>query len=120
VSNAAIMGLVLFAVLLASGQVLFKLAARQAPVVRQFSDLGGLLVSHWLWLALVLYGLATILWVLLLQRVPLSRAYPFAALGFVLVPAAGVLIFAERVSTAYVIGTAMIIGGIFITSGVAK
>ena len=113
-------GLILFSVLLASGQVLFKLAARQAPVVHRFSDLCGLLLSRWLWLALLLYGLATVLWVLLLQRVPLSRAYPFAALGFVLVPAAGVLVFAERVSTAYIIGTAMIVGGIFITSGVMK
>lgn len=113
-------GLVLFAVLLATGQVLFKLAARQAPVVRQLSDLWGLFQSHWLWLALFLYGLATVLWVLLLQRVPLSRAYPFAALGFVLVPAAGVFIFAEKVSALYIVGTAMIIVGIFITSGVAK
>ena len=62
--------------------------------------------------ALFVYGTATLLWIVLLQRVPLSRAYPFAALGFVLVPLASAWLFGERISVPYVLGAAFVIVGI--------
>jgi len=107
---------VAFAVLLAIGQILFKNAALSMPVVRNFSDVPVLLQVPSLWLALILYGGATLLWIYLLQTIPLSRAYPFAALGFVLVPAAGVLLFGEKISVSYLIGAAFIISGVLITA----
>lgn len=112
-------GLVLFGVLLAVGQILFKLAGRDANLVRSWMDLGGLFTTPWMWMALAVYGCATVLWVLLLQRVPLSRAYPFAALGFVLVPAAASWLFAERLSFTYLVGAALVVVGI-ITIGLAE
>jgi drug/metabolite transporter (DMT)-like permease len=111
-----LIGLCLFGLLLASGQVLFKLAGRDTAVIRQWSDLPGLFGSHWLWVALIVYGIATLLWVVLLQRVPLSKAYPFAALGFVLVPAAAWWLFGERITPHYLVGAALIVTGIITIS----
>ena len=51
-----------------------------------------------MWVAVALYAAATLLWVRILTTVPLSRAYPFVALAFVLVPAAGYLFFHEAIS----------------------
>lgn len=107
-----LIGLCLFGVLLASGQVLFKVAGREANLIRHWSEIVDLIMTPWLWAALIVYGIATLLWVILLQRVPLSRAYPFAALGFVLVPAAASWLFGERITLQYVFGATLIVVGI--------
>ena len=62
------------------------------------------------------YAAATLLWVRILMTVPLSRAYPFVALAFVLVPAAGYVFFHESVSLRYAAGTALIIAGVIVAA----
>lgn len=111
-SMANMLGLSAFALILGAGQLLFKAAADRAPVLTGWADLPSLLGQPLLWLALVLYGLATLLWIYLLQRVPLSQAYPFAALAFVLVPLGAAALFGERLSSAQIFGSALIVAGI--------
>lgn len=101
--------LILFSIMLATGQILFKKAAL---VSNESAGIFGL-INIWLIVALGLYAIATILWVWLLKVVPLSFAYPFAALGFVLVPLAAVCLFGETLSIKYIIGSLLIISGIF-------
>jgi multidrug transporter EmrE-like cation transporter len=60
-------------------------------------------------------GGTTLLW-MLLQRVPLSRAYPFATPGFVLVPTASAWLFGERITGSYVLGATCVVVGIVIIS----
>lgn len=105
-----------FSLLLASGQILFRRAAGAAPELAGLSGLLGLLRLPSFWLALLLYGTATLLWLHVLRVLPLSRAYPFAALGFVLVPVAGVVFFRETISKVYVLGMLLILGGIMVIS----
>lgn len=105
-----------FALLLAAGQILFKSAALSLPTIWTLGDLTSTMRIPALWLAILVYGAATVLWIYLLKTVPLSRAYPFAALGFVLVPAAGVLLFNEKVGLSYVGGAALIVSGLLITA----
>ena len=109
------LGLAGFALILAVGQLLFKLTAERSPIIERFADLRHLLSDPMLWLALVLYGLATLLWVFLLQRVPLSYAYPFAALAFVLVPFGAAAFFGERLSGGVWVGTTLIVVGVCVT-----
>ena len=59
---------------------------------------------------------ATLLWVRILTTVPLSRAYPFVALAFVLVPAAGYLFFNESITLRYATGTALIVIGVAVAA----
>ena len=61
---------------------------------------------------LAAYGASALLWLRVLATVPLSQAYPFVALGFVLTFAAGVLIFGEPVTPTRVLGTALILAGV--------
>lgn len=103
------------ATILAAGQLLFKLTATRSPTVAQFSDLRHLLYDPLLWLALLLYAVATVLWIFLLQRVALMHAYPFAALAFVLVPIGASVFFGERLSPGIILGTALIVIGICVT-----
>ena len=95
--------------------MLFKqvgLSIRGQPLI------DGLLLSTrqpGLYAALVLYGLATALWVWILSRVPLSTAYPWVAMGVIVVPILSWWVFDERLSATFWMGVAFIVVGIAIT-----
>jgi len=62
--------------------------------------------------ALALYGVTTIAWVWVLQKIELGRAYPLMALAFVLVPIGSHVFLGERFQPQYFIGVALIMAGI--------
>lgn len=111
-SSVHIFQLLAFSLLLALGQMLFKVAASMLPPLSTLAGIMALSVNPWFYLALALYGSATLLWILILQDVPLSLAYPFVALGFVIIPLASFLIFKEPLNIYYGLGVACIIGGL--------
>ena len=102
---------------LAIGQLLFK------TVGLRLGDKGFLTLLHdrqtlMIFLtSLALYGVATFGWIWGLRQVPLSTAYLFMSLGFVLVPLAAYLVFGEPISTRFILGTALIIIGIVVAAG---
>lgn len=110
--NAILLALNVLA--LSIGQVLFKLAARAidgaAPLWRQLA------LNPYLVAALVLYGLATALWVALLRQVPLHVAYPFVALAFFLVPVMAHLVLGEPLRWQTLAGAAVIFVGVWVSS----
>lgn len=107
--------LTVFGLVMAAGQLLFKRAANVVSG-RPVQDMAtGLLTTPSLWAALALYGAATLLWIWLLTRVPLSQAYPFVALGMILVPLASVLVYGERVGPMFWVGTVLVAAGIVLT-----
>jgi len=104
--------LVCFSVLLACGQILFKVAASSLPPLNSVASLTSLFVNPWIYFAVLLYGAATLLWIFILQQVPLSSAYPFVALGFVIIPLASWVIFKEPLNLFYCMGVALVIAGL--------
>ena len=111
--------LLCFPVAMAAGQILFKRAAMQVTQGPGSSWLFEVVRSPKMWVAVALYAAATLLWIRILTTVPLSRAYPFAALAFVLVPAAAYLFFQEPITLRYAVGTALIVLGVAIAAGSA-
>ena len=75
------------------------------------AELGGLLSSPLVLAGLATYGFGAILWLFVLARAPLSLAYPFVGLGFILTMLAGLLVLGEHLSAARIVGTLMIAGG---------
>ena len=67
-----------------------------------------------LFTAFALYGITTIAWVWVLQKIDLGKAYPLMAMAFVLVPIGSHFVFGERFSVQYFIGVALIMGGIVV------
>jgi len=108
--------LTLFPLLLAVGQVLFKRAAGQASGSSGMAWALELARLPAMWMAFVLYCVATLLWVRILAEVPLGRAYPFMALAFIVVPAGGYLFFNEAVTLQQVLGTVLIIIGVIVVA----
>jgi undecaprenyl phosphate-alpha-L-ara4N flippase subunit ArnE len=100
--------------LLTVGQMLFKVAAMQWRIdgwswvtLRTF-------LSPSLLLALIVYALATVLWVFILRSVPLTAAFPLYALVFIVVPLAAHFSLGEAVSWNTFIGGAIIVLGVAI------
>ncbi|ALX86611.1 4-amino-4-deoxy-L-arabinose-phospho-UDP flippase [Achromobacter denitrificans] len=96
---------------MATGQILFKVSASAWTQAGTFFAWRPLLI---LCAAMMLYGIISIAWVWILQRVELGRVYPFMALSFVLVPLGSHFLFDERFNTQYFIGIAFIMMGIVV------
>lgn len=111
-----IVPLLVFVLVLSGGQLLFKLAAVSAPTVDKFGALMPLAKNPWLWAAVILYGVSVVLWVIILQKIPLSTAYPFTALCFVIVPLAATALFQEPYSVKTLLGAALIMGGVYVST----
>lgn len=105
-------GAILCVVALALGQILFKLSATFLSESGTFFSFkpAALFLA-----AIFLYGIASIAWVFILQKVELGRVYPVMAMAFVLVPLGSHFIFDERFNFQYFIGVAIIIVGILIS-----
>ncbi len=67
-------------------------------------------------ISLVLYGLATFAWIWALRQVPLTTAYMFMSLGFVLVPIMSHFVLGEALNIRIALGSAMIIAGIMVSA----
>lgn len=99
-------------VLMAAGQLLFRKTAVGSPPLSTWRGLSSLALNPAFLVALVMYGAATLLWVGVLQHVPLSRAYAFNALSFIIVPIASILVFGETVSVRFAIGLGLVVAGL--------
>lgn len=69
------------------------------------------LTSPFVIVGLGLYGFGALLWLYVLARLPLSAAYPFVGLGFVMTMLIGLLALGETLSAGRVAGTLLIAVG---------
>lgn len=110
-----LLSLATFTVMLSLGQLLFKRVGLSIQGQSASDAVVSAIKDPALIAALMLYGLATVLWIWILSRVPLMQAYPWVAAGIVIVPMLGWLVFGERVSWIFWIGVALIVAGIIVT-----
>lgn len=101
------------------GQLLLRAGARGAPLLTattardwhnwvaflNWQVLGGLLA----------WGLAALLWLVVLNRAELAYAYALGSLNYVLVPLLGCWLLDERLSGTRLIGMALILAGVVVT-----
>ena len=97
------------------GQILFKMSADR---MRDSTD--GLVMAYmtspYVWFAIGFYFATSIVWVWVLQWLPISTAYPVMSLVFILVPLAGIFLFNETQDLRFFIGIALIVVGIFLVT----
>lgn len=101
--------------LLATGQLLFK-AGSVGKELHSVIDIIRLFFTPMIFCALCLYAITTGLWIFILNRMPISQAYPVQALAFPLVLLASIYFFGEQVSITKWIGIAVIFCGVFIAT----
>jgi len=110
--------LLLFAVIsAATGQVMLKHGMQVASA--RVADSGGSLAvraatSPWVLLGLVVFGISAVAWLAALSRVPLSVAYPFNALGYLVILTASVVVLHERANVLTWVGSLLVVSGLLI------
>ena len=106
-------GLIGTPLMIAGGQVLFKLVSARLPSggVR---NLGLVLLDPYFIGAMVIYLAATVSWIYVLRSVPLGIAYSFTALGFIFVPIVSMYLFGELLTVRFLLGTIMVVAGLMV------
>ena len=67
-----------------------------------------------LWLGLTLFGISSIFWMVVLSRVPLSVAYPFVGISYVVIVLMARFVLAENVPALRWVGVLVVAAGITI------
>jgi drug/metabolite transporter (DMT)-like permease len=96
---------------IAVGQILFKLSASSLHKTGSFFAQETLIT---LISALALYGITTLAWIWVLQKIDLGKAYPLMALAFLLVPIGSHFFLGEKFQVQYFVGVALIMTGIVV------
>lgn len=104
--------LALASLLSCAGQLCQKQATRPSKSRRR-----GRHILGWLGLALLALGGGMLLWLSVLQSIPVSVAYPMLSLNFVWVTLAAKVFWRENVASHHWLGVGLIIIGIVILGG---
>ena len=104
-----------FTIGLAAGQILFKRAGLAIHGLPLATGLASLLRLPAFYAAGALYAAATVLWIWILSRVPLAQAYPWVAVGMIIVPLAGRYWFEERIGAFFWPGALLVMLGLILT-----
>ena len=102
------------------GQVLFKFAAVSVnkvdaslpPMLKVLA----LVANPYLFGAICVYLLLFFYWLWVLTFTPLSKAYPFVAIAFILVPIMDGIIFNETLDLRFYLGAILIAAGVALTN----
>lgn len=99
--------------ILVSGQFLWKfgLMDREASF-KSIQDILSLFFSPYILSGLSLYGAATVLWLFILTKVPLSVAYPIQSLAYIFALFGAYFFFNEPLTAAKIIGVLFIMLGV--------
>lgn len=97
-------------------QLSFKTGSARAEAAGRFVQ--GVALQPLIWIGVGLWAVESVAWVLVLQRSPLSLAYPVMTLTYATVPLASLALLRERMSGRQMLGAALIFGGV-VTVGLA-
>ena len=104
--------LVLASLLSCAGQLCQKQATRPAKAGRR-----GAHIMLWLGLAGLALGSGMLVWLVVLQRLPVGVAYPMLSLNFVWVTLAAKIVWHEPVTLRHWLGVGLIIVGVILLGG---
>lgn len=71
------------------------------------------LTTWQVWIGFGAFGASSVLWLVTLSRLPLSTAYPFVSMSYVLILVTSVILLDERPSLLSWLGSGLIVVGIF-------
>jgi drug/metabolite transporter (DMT)-like permease len=102
------------------GQLLLRRGAMEvAPIsdltVTQAQTWISLLFNGWIAAGLGAWAASTLLWIMVLNRAPLSYVYVLGSLNYLVVPLLSRWLFGEQVSRLQTVGMAVIVAGVLLT-----
>ncbi|ROL80504.1 hypothetical protein BLX41_07145 [Pseudomonas protegens] len=101
-------------VLMAIAQLIFKKAGLYANDYAEWYL--AIIFNPWLASGLAISAAGMGCWLFALRHIPLSSAYPWTALTYVITPLCGALLFGETITIRYVLGMTLVVAGVVVTS----
>lgn len=93
-------------------QLSFKVGTERAG--NAMGAIGAVLRQPLIWLGVLIWVVHSIAWVQVLQKSPLTLAYPVMTLTYATVPLAGFLLLRERMGRRQMFGVALIFAGVLL------
>ena len=103
----------------ATAQVVLKKGVQAVgpiSIATLIPNIGSIFFCPYIISGIVLYGASLMVWLIVLSRMELSRAYPFVSLGYIITFIFGIVLLDEKMSHYKIFGLLFIIAGIFIMS----
>ncbi len=97
-----------------SSQILLKFAGQHSAATVGVMD--RFLLNPWLWSALGACVSGIGFWLMALRRLPLSAAYSWTALIYVITPVASGWFFSDVLTSRYILGLILVLAGVMLTS----
>ena len=120
-SRRMTIGLILVSVTLAAvAQVTLKAGmnhvtdANGGQLALNADSLKQIATQMFVWAGIAIFAVSAVLWLFALSRANLSFAYPFAALGYVIIVVASILFLGEHVQPLTWVGVVLIVTGILV------
>lgn len=101
-------------VLAVTGQFFLKKGVLSSDLAPNFSSIIDTLLNKFVVAGLLSYGISLIVWLFVLQRFPLSVAYPALSITYVVIVILSYFALHEPISQLKVAGVAFIIAGVFL------
>jgi len=98
------------------GQLLLKRGMGRMDASEGSKILLRIVTSPWVIGGLAVYGTGVLFWLLALSHLELSYVYPFASLSYIGIIIGSYFLFKERLTALRLVGIAVIIAGVLITS----
>ena len=92
-------------------ELCFKAASPPLEQAVAARDWQGGILNALLWMGIAIWAGETLTWISVLERVPLSIAYPVSAASYALVPLLSWLLLRERLSGSQIAGILLVTGG---------
>jgi drug/metabolite transporter (DMT)-like permease len=109
--------LILYIALTTASQLIMRWqvsAAAPTASASRFDFVVSMLLTPWVWAAILATFLAGVAWMLALTRFELTYAFPFTGVTFALILLAGAFLFGEHVGPARIAGTFLVLLGLIV------
>ncbi len=106
-------------ILIASAQVLWKIGLEKIggfylPTQNIFANFFRIAISFYIILGLFLYVIATIVFLFLINKYPISLIVPLSSISFIFTMIAGIIVFKEQVNLTNWAGAIVILIGVYL------
>ncbi len=100
-------------ILVVVGQLLLKKGVLSTTLSPNLTSIFKTIFTPYIFSGLATYGLSAVIWLFVLQKFPLSIAYPTLSLTYVLIVILSFFVFNEPITYTKVVGMILIIFGVY-------
>lgn len=88
----------------------------EISITNLYSNIAKIVFNIYIIAGLVFYTLSLVIWLIVLSKMELSKAYPFVSIGYVITFFCGIIFLGEQITIYKLVGLVFVVTGIIIMS----